>query len=350
MRTVLLLKSANPRLVEIEGFLRGRGYDITSVDRIHEAVRFITDKRPDFALLSAELIPARSGWLFGVLNQLTSVIVFAERVSAKNLALTRELKETYLLEPPLTPLGFEKILHRAERDRELRNRDADRLDKTQVWIMSALSDLALKALCVPHAGPIEPVDKVSRVTCLRVQTAKLAGYFILAYGQSRALPAAWLERLRETVREYLKAFDDRAAVDPGQEIVIEEVRFNAWSKDQAEFIRQASHEESELVLAFFKDPVAEPMATKPSTRKGHVEIGLQHLPGDSVVDFDVYIYLPQNARFILYTPRGGTFYEVQKQKLLTDGIRSVHIPKRSLDEVRRQRTQKFIENSAQAFQ
>ena len=350
MQSILLLRSENQRLLEIERYLESRGFELTVTTRIHDAVKHITEKKPDFALISTELIPRRSQWLFGILRQLTSIILFVERISAKNLAVTRELKDLYLLQPPLTPLGFEKILHRIARDQRKQTHDASQLDTTNVWIMSTLSDLALKTLCISGGESIAgfgKVEAVTRVTCLRVEALNLNGYFILVHGQNRSLDSSWTTRLKEHLNNYLISFDERASIDAANELTIEEVKFDEWTKAQADFIRQATHQDDELVLAFFKDPIQ--LKAIPSSRKDHIELDLETLQGDSHVNFDIYIYLPQNTRFILYTPRGGTFYESQKENLNSKGIRSFHIHKQSLDEVRRYRAQKFIENSTAAF-
>ncbi len=349
MKSILFLKKTSQQLPDIERYLESRGFKITVMTEIREAIQFITDQRPDFALMSTDLIPQRSLWLFGVLHQLTQVILFADRISAKNLAVSIELKGTYLLEPPLTPLGFEQILRRVERENRKHVVEVSHLDKTHVWIMSALADLALKALCKPTSSgtPAEVVSRVTKVTCFRMQTTKLAGYFILAYGQNRKLENSWMSKLQDQLKQFLASFEDNLVIEDSDELIIEEVQFNEWSRDQANFIRQATHEEAELVLAFFKDPTQ--MQIQPSLQNDCVEVGIEHIQGDRVVNFDVYIYLPQNARFVLYTPRGSTFYEDQKKKLVNDGVRSVHIHKRSLDEVRRHRARSFIENSAASF-
>jgi hypothetical protein len=215
--------------------------------------------------------------------------------------------------------------------------------------MSALSDLALKALCAPgENSAAEPVEKASRVTSFRAESKQLKGYFILVHGQSRTLDAEWVEKLKQHLQSHYSAFEDEIGMGSAHEFSITEVQFNSWTKEQAEFIRQASHQNAELVLAFFKDPLEwEP---SPSPLEDHVAIGLEHLEGDRVTGFDIFIHLPQNARFILYTPKGGTFYESQKQKLLSEGVLSVHVDKRSLDEVRRQHARRFIEESSAAFQ
>ncbi len=349
MKSILILKNPTDQITDIERFLASRGFNIKVVNKAREAIQYITDEQPDFSFLSAELLPQKSSWLFGVLNQLTNVIIFVGRMTAKNLAVTRELNGSYLLQPPLNPLGLDQILRRIEREQNKQNKLTSRLDGAQLWIMSALADLSLKAVCIPgstDSGPVEKVRALTRITCLRVQTAKLSGYFIMAYGQNRTLDASWMSHLRGQLESYLESFDEDFSLTSPDELVIEEVNFNDWTKAQADFILNSIHQNAELVLAFFKDPSK--ITATPSTRRGYVELGINAIPEEKV-DFDIYVYLPQNARFVLYNPRGENFSESKKSKLISQGINSVHISKRSLDVVRQYHAQKFIEESTQPF-
>jgi hypothetical protein len=330
-----------------------RGYHLHVVYKLSDAIQYIAEDKPEYAILSADLIPTKSAWLFGILSQVTNPILFAERVSARTLSISQEYKDIFFLEPPLTPMALEQMMKRVTRDQLKQSESASKLNNTQVQIMSALSDLALNAVCkssnalAPNAPPKETVQLVKRITCFRVNSLKMAGYLIIAYGQDRRLDAQWTADLQHQLKKHLSSFDQAPLIDPSEELVIEEIDFDQWSKEQAEFVRKASHHNAEVVMAFFKDTSSDEM--KPSVQPDHVQMDIHQLGGDTTVNFDVFIYLPQNARFVLYTPKGGTFYENQKQKLISDGIQSVHINKKHLNEIRRHRTDAFVKSSAAAF-
>lgn len=353
MSSVVLLRNARRPLTAIEQFLVGRGYHLHIVHKISDAIQYISESKPEFALLSADLIPAKSAWMFGILKQVTNPILFAERVSAKTLGISQDYKDVFFLEPPLTSMALEQMMKRVSRDQQRQSENASQLSSAQVQIMSALSDLALNAVCkssakqAPHSPPKETVQLVKRVTCFRVNSMRMAGYLIIAYGQDRRLDLQWTADLQYQLKKHLSGFDASPLIDPSEELVIEEINFENWSKEEAEFVRKASHHNAEVVMAFFKDNATEEI--KPSSQGDHIQMDIRQMGGDSVVNFDVYIYLPQNARFVLYTPKGGTFFENQKQKLISEGINSVHIDKKHLNEVRRHRTHSFVKSSMDAF-
>ncbi len=79
-------------------------------------------------------------------------------------------------------------------------------------------------------------------------------------------------------------------------------------------------------------------------------IGLEDLAGDVAVEFNVYIYLPRNNRYVLYTPRGGVFYHVQKERLQSQGISQLHILKGDLKDLDKYRAQNFLNEKIQEFE
>jgi DNA-binding response OmpR family regulator len=349
-RTILILRETNEAFSDVEIYLRSRGTQLTVVHNARQAVQFITESKPDFAILSAKLLPKKSAWLVGILNQLTNVVVHIGRLSARTIEMTRDLNGIALLESPLTPIGLEQVFRKAEREREKQLLVTSQLDRTQTWIMSTLADLSLKQICKAGSSnqSQENVQTVRRIICYRLQTQTLSGYFVLAYGKDRVPDAKWLEQLRTQMSDYVTHFSETTDLTEPQEVWIEEVRFKEWSKEQAEFILQAIHQESEIALAFFKDP--EPIEVQNSGKPDCVKIPVDRLPEEMATQFDIFIFLPQNARFVLYSRKGERFDDKQKRRLQDEGISSVHVSKRSFDELQKYQTKRFIEESSLAFQ
>lgn len=348
MHSMLILRDDQQKITDIELFLKSREFKVTVTDSPQEAIRFITERRPDYALLSIDLLPKNCSWLLGILGRLTIVIPFFEKVSAKTLSITRDLPGLQILEPPLTPLGMNQVLRKIQREQEAQFELTSNLDRTHLWVMSALAELSMKAVCIPGAvsGSVEPVQRASRLTCFRLDSLKFSGHLVFAYGKDRQVDSAWAEQLRAEIKERLKDFMGPLVLDSAEEIQVKEVKFREWTKAESDFILQAIHQNTELVMAFFKDQVK--IETKPSSQPGHIEMLLRDFPEEQVLDFDVYIYLPQNARFILHTSKGNSLSASKKKKLMDDGIETVHIPKRSLDQVIRYQARKHLEQTAQS--
>ena len=93
MSEILVLKKPGQSLREIEAYFSSRKIVSTYTETLREAVQFITERKPDYALIAAELMPVKARWIYGVLNQLSPIILFSDRVNAKTLAVRREVGE-----------------------------------------------------------------------------------------------------------------------------------------------------------------------------------------------------------------------------------------------------------------
>jgi hypothetical protein len=72
------------------------------------------------------------------------------------------------------------------------------------------------------------------------------------------------------------------------------------------------------------------------------QVGIEHLKGDAPVEFDLYLHLPANDKFILYTPEGKRFYQKQKDRLERKGVKGMHLKKAAVAELRRYRVRNFL--------
>ena len=81
-----------------------------------------------------------------------------------------------------------------------------------------------------------------------------------------------------------------------------------------------------------------------------VALRLEDIKGDAPVDFDVYLHLPENDKYILYTPTGGVFYQKQKDRLKGKGVGQVHLRKGAEAAVEKYHMQNHVNEKIEAFQ
>ena len=67
------------------------------------------------------------------------------------------------------------------------------------------------------------------------------------------------------------------------------------------------------------------------------------------MEFDVYVYLPENNKYVIYTPKGGTFYTRQKDRLLEKGVQRMHLKKESIGDVKRYRAQNYLNDKISQY-
>ncbi|XGC81790.1 hypothetical protein ACES2L_04745 [Bdellovibrio bacteriovorus] len=195
----------------------------------------------------------------------------------------------------------------------------------------------------------EAIESSTNVACIVVESPKFSGYLVAALGNNRAIDSSFIQRINEKLIKFLK--DNGEKVDEGDsmQLRIRQVPFEDWALDCAEFLRKSVHEGNEVAMAFFPrqdvrssygESAAEEMAS----------IKIKDLAAGVPVEFNVYIHLPRNNKYVLYTPRGAIFYDVQKQRLDNQGIQELHILKHELQDLDKYRAQNFLNDKIQEFE
>ena len=80
-----------------------------------------------------------------------------------------------------------------------------------------------------------------------------------------------------------------------------------------------------------------------------LQIDLTELREDSVMEFDLYIYMPENQRYLLYTPTGRVLMGEQKNRLVGKGMTRMHLRKENIVGVKRYRAQNFLNDKIEEF-
>lgn len=193
------------------------------------------------------------------------------------------------------------------------------------------------------------IEGSTNVACIVIESNRFSGYLITAMGKNKSLDTEFMSKIRERLFRFLKNNGEDIHDGETMDLQIREVPFEAWALQYAEFLRKSIHDGNEVAMAFFPradikskfgESAAEEMAS----------IKLEELAGDVAVEFNVYIHLPRNNKYVLYTPRGGVFYHVQKERLQSQGISQLHILKGDLKDLDKYRAQNFLNEKIQEYE
>ena len=80
-----------------------------------------------------------------------------------------------------------------------------------------------------------------------------------------------------------------------------------------------------------------------------VKLSIDDLKEDAVVEFDLYIYMPGNNKYLLYTPQGMRFYGNQKNRLREKGVSHIHLRKESASSVIKYKAQNFLNEKIESY-
>ena len=194
----------------------------------------------------------------------------------------------------------------------------------------------------------EKLSQISNVACISVQSKSISGYLIAAYGSDRKIDKEFLNMLRRRLVEFMHTTDQTFETESALDLQLTEVQFEGWAVEQAEFLRKSIHNGHEIAVAFFP-PQAPMPELEISASEKMLMMDMDEIVGDAIVDFDLYVYLPTNNKYVLYTRKGERIPSDQRDRLAAKGVRKMHLRRDTKAEVRRYRVRNFLNQKIAMF-
>ncbi len=191
-------------------------------------------------------------------------------------------------------------------------------------------------------GKVEThLEDNTHLACIVVESPKFSGYLVAALGKDKKIDDEFVELVRTRLMKFLVDAGEPVQNDANMQVKVKRVDFEGWALEYAQFLRKSVHKGDEVAMAFF--PFAEAQtkvgmsaeASMASVKTSEVEAG-------QPLEFNLYIYLPTNKKYILYTPKGSIFQANQKDRLLRQGVGEVHIQKDEVQGLSRYKAQNHL--------
>lgn len=398
-QTLLILKSPSYSASSVTHFLSNRGWTIHQADTLKECLQLLIAHKPQFLLISINHQDPAALRLGRVLGRTLPICVinFAEQDNAITKKNLDKAETPYKLHFPITGPAVERIVHKYQKDLshskivEYKTREngeapvADtviaikgqkfKVDATSNFLkgydsldtqsilnalssgeedIKMLSDSTQKALdeCVVKLDTpdVTNIQNTSNIACIVVESDKFSGYLIAAMGKNSKIDSDFIDKIQDRLYKFLRQQGEK--IDESErslQLKIKEVDFEGWALDYAEFLRKSVHKGDEVAMAFF--PYADARTrTGRSSKDEMVSVSLREITSDVFLDFNVYLYLMKNDRYVLYTPKGGILYHHQKDKLLLQNIESLHVLKADLQAVTALKAQSFLNEKVDQFE
>lgn len=194
----------------------------------------------------------------------------------------------------------------------------------------------------------QAVEKASNIACITVSSPKFNGYLVCAMGKNRKMDKSMIDTIQKRLSGFLRANGETITEKDTMDMKIQEVDFTDWALEQAEFLRRSVHDGDEIAMAFFPTNDLE-VALEDSASEKMLKMSLDDLKADVALEFDLYIYMPENNKYLLYTPQGQPFYGDQKGRLKDKGINHMHLRKDNSHNVKKYKAQNFLNEKIEAF-
>lgn len=221
-------------------------------------------------------------------------------------------------------------------------------DNDSIFVKGTQQALDEASQIIGNAEEYEELKSSTNVACITIESPRFSGYLVAAMGKDRPLDAAFIKAIKNKLFEFLKSHGEVVKEDDTMDLQIQQVDFEEWAIQQADFLRKSVHGTSEVAMAFF--PNKETSARlEDSVSDNMLKMSLDELRDDVPVEFDCYIYMPTNNRFLLYTPEGKPIYGNQRGRLREKGVTHLHLRKESVGQVKKYRAQCFLNERIAEF-
>ncbi len=196
---------------------------------------------------------------------------------------------------------------------------------------------------------INKLEASSNVACIVVESARFSGYLVVAMGKNRKIDQNFILLVKNRMVKFLKEQGEEINEEEGFAIKVREVDFEGWAIEYASFLRKSIHNGDEIAMAFFPfSPVKNELGQSAAAEMGTIK--LDDLQGNIQVDFNLYIYLTANNRYVLYTPKGAKLYVQQKDRLSKMGVTHLHIRKSEAQDLSKYRAQNYLNSKILEYQ
>lgn len=348
----MFLKSSDKGLEGTERFLHSRGWDVQIVvGSLNKGLQVASAFNPDYLFICTEIIPKEFSDLFSALQKSFHVILFAERPDAHALRLLQQLGAPNVILTPLTGPAVERMIFRVNSKVKNLQRTAGGGQKVtplnpateQIDInrMANATDQALSEICksTPDGKRGRSLGKCSSVHCFAVYTKRFCGYIVVA--ASVEIESQMTEVLRYKIGDVMEMSGEFFRSGEIHSLHLEEVQFEGLALSYGEFLKKAYHLGNEIAIALFRiQETGQKVSDSPEM--GWVSTALEEISPSDPVDFDVYIYLPLNKKFVLYRRAGSVLEEEQILNLEGGGVKEIHLKKESVPELERYRARKHL--------
>jgi hypothetical protein len=216
-------------------------------------------------------------------------------------------------------------------------------------ISRAAQEALEKTVKKTHAAYVEKVENTSDMSCIVVESTRFEGYLVAAIGHNREPEAAFIQGLRQRIFHFLRVNGEHINEDDEPMLVtLKKVDFKGWADAEAEFLRKSEHNQEEVSIAFFPRTNIHPhFEDSPDVKM--VKIKMEDLKADVPVDFNLYIYLEENQRYVRYTAKGAKFQAHQKARLEKQGLKHMHVFKTEIADFTKYRAQNYLNDKIDSF-
>lgn len=279
-------------------------------------------------------------------------MILTERLKFKDLSGSKEFNDRDVRFGPALGSMNEMIESQLGSGAELGFGPSLSLQEKRSLLMEAL-DWAMERLksVRPNGGADSKGHKVNRVNCLIVNVYGLGGYIVCGGDDIDAsFERLVLQSLANDITEFLKKRGVAALFNAFFPVELQmSVQTRDWWSKKADFMKIAEWNGHALTAAFFSyDRTV--VDIYPAANKSYMGVKTAEVDAEHTIGFNLYLHLPVNRRYFLYTRKGRMLLERQKTRLMNKGVNNLCIRIEEIHELIKLRARVFLTNNLREYE
>ena len=175
------------------------------------------------------------------------------------------------------------------------------------------------------------VDQVDQVQVYILESGNYKGYLVIAHSGGDL--GEKVEDFRKTLIDNMKKNGMSCELSKATGIPLEVDNYSMTVKEFSEFSINSIGEKSYFNISFVAREALRP-SFQESDNKDMYIVDIKVIPPKTIVNFDAYIYLPMNKRFVRYLKAGRSLSLKQSKRFSEDVLRSkLYLPKNQKEQL-----------------
>jgi hypothetical protein len=403
---ILLFFIASPqyKLTAVENFLKKRDYDVFVETDIKAGLLHLIEVQPDFVFIALDHPHPNINVLPQIIEQCVTTNIIPFTHSSTKADIKKLDESTYInkILPPLSGPAVERMaikLRSQAGSAEKKTQHAKNLDSVVNSFLEQLSerqkhqkvetkidvkghsaklkeknsffakskknsitskqkeslqknfqkqikaDLADILETCQHDNPstnVLPLKKdLKTVYCLLVQSKDWSGH-LMAYSNTNLERHLLEPVVKNWVSKEFQYFNENES-HIFFEIEINLQDFKVWANNKSEYIETLKVNDSELLLSFVG---IEPKNLLMEFDEAHdlIDLKLSWVPMKKDLELNLFLHLPENKKYLLYTPKGQQLNDMQRTRLVENHVEILHSPVEFEDEVKKLKMIHYFEH------
>ena len=183
-----------------------------------------------------------------------------------------------------------------------------------------------------------------KLLCLVVQSESWCGYLVIS-SQNQIKDNDYQTILQNWLQDQFINMNEISENDYFEiELQNKDVDLKTWAQMNSDYLEIIGTEKSEVLLSFFSiDPKY--LILELSEAHQMLEVPLLLVKPDKKIELSLFLHLPDNQKYILYTPANQILSSQQKNKLLEKNVDKLHTPMSFEKELNKLKAENYLNDS-----